>query len=241
MTPKTRSIPTLLALATLSVGCGIAYAQIYALDGVSTPIGSNDGDSHPIWDDVWSVAAPPYPLAYQGISYAVNPTLGFVGRDFVKHDHQYIAPYTPDPTRATITFHFATPQVVSGLEIIEHGNGVSKIEGFIGGNLASMVSIGNVFGQGGDPTGSGAFHDGEVNVFNFNNSVPASYFQFVVTKTPLVDGYAFFRSFPLDPSGIRYEGIQTAPAPVPEPANVAFALGMGLVAFAGFRSWRRLP
>jgi hypothetical protein len=38
--------------------------------------------------------------------------------------------------------------------------------------------------------------DGELNVFDFNNTIAGTYFQVVIDKTSLVDGYALFRMFP---------------------------------------------
>ena len=40
---------------------------------------------------------------------------------------------------ATVTYHFDRPTIVNQLEIIEHYNGTSKVEGFVG-NERDMLS-----------------------------------------------------------------------------------------------------
>src|SRR5262249_1194674 len=60
----------------------------------------------------------------------------------------------------------------------------------------SLVDIGAVFGSLGDLTGDNQMYNGELNAFNFNNSIAGTYFQVVIDKTSLSWGYALFRMFP---------------------------------------------
>ena len=165
---------------------------------------------------MWSVTAPPYPINDAiGIGYLVNPTLGGGSgpNDLTLHDHQYIAPNVPDPSRAVITFQFSTPTEVDALDVVEHQNGITLLHGYAGNSLGTLTDVGAVYGTLGDLTGPNQMFDGEHNLFTFNNAIAGTYFQVVIEKTSLVDGYAFFRMFPetnangfaLDPSNPAYQ------------------------------------
>jgi hypothetical protein len=76
--------------------------------------------------------------------------------DYALHSHVYVAPYVPDPAVAWVLYKYDAPIVVDRLNVIQHSNGVTQIEGFAGDSLASLTSIGSVFGPLGDVTGDGA-------------------------------------------------------------------------------------
>jgi len=167
-------------------------------------------------DNVWSVSAPPYPLdVTTGIGNLINPS--YAG--FSMHDHVYIAPHIPDPTRAVVTYQFDAAAIVDQIEIIQHGNGISKIEALVGNSLGSMTSIGNIFGPSGDVMFAGAFSEGSSQVFDFDNTLAGSYVQFVVTKTNLSNGWGTDRAFLREDQGARYQPA-SEPAAVPEASTM---------------------
>jgi cysteine-rich repeat protein len=172
---------------------------------VSIPKNSVDEASHPFNDDVWISN-----FYYSELDTSLG--IGNIIREAVTldtltlFDHIYVSSNVPDPARAVVTFRFEEPQIVDQIEIIQHANGVTQIEGFAGNSYADFTSIGSVFGPLGDVTGSNVFTEGESYVFDFDNSIAGTIFQFVIRKTSLSDGYALYRAFPRDSNGIRYLG-----------------------------------
>lgn len=212
----------LLALAALTP----AGAQ--TITGLSIPVDSMDSGCRPRDEGVWSVS----PLNINsGIGYLVNPT---IDGSFVLHDHQYASANVPDPARAIVTYTFDQPTIVSQLDIVQHTNGVTLLEGFYGDSLGSMTSLGSVFGPSGDVTGSGLLPEGGHQIFDFGNTTNAgTIFQFVVRKTSLSNGWALYRAFPT----------LSLPNPnvVPEPGALALALGLTVPGAALLLRRRRLP
>jgi hypothetical protein len=214
----------LLALSTSSV-----HAQV--ITSISIPVGSQDGGCYPVWDNVYSISAtPPTPLdVNSGIGWLVNPGTSNYP-NFTLHDHVYTSPNVPDPARAVVTFTFDVPVIVSGLDIVQHGNGITRIEGFAGNTTNTLASIGSVFGPSGDVTGSVQFSEGQEQFFDFGNTTQSgTFFQFIVRKTSLNDGWANYRARP------QFTAVNT----VPEPGVMA----TGLILFGGlgialFRSRR---
>jgi hypothetical protein len=230
-----QSLFVILAIAGIGASGGVEAKVI----GVSIPIGSSDGTSHPHDSGIWGVTTARGPAWIEtGIGYIVNPNLlsplnGVQNPpDFSLHDHVYVSANVPDPSRAVVTYQFDVPTVVSGIEIIQHQNGISRIEGFYGDSLGSLTSLGSVFGPSGDITGAAAFTEGADQVFDFGNTTNAgTFFQFIIRKTPLTDGYASYRDFALDQNG------QRIPAVVPEPRSLTL-LGLGVLSLFGY-AWRR--
>ena len=128
-----------------------------------------------------------------------------------------VAPHTPDPTRAVVTYTFDTSTVVDQLEIIQHQNGITKIEGFVGDSVGSLTSIGSIFGPDGDVTGFSVFAETETYVFDFDNTVSGKIFQFVIRKISHPTGYATYRAYPRNADGVRYEAVSNL---VPEPTTL---------------------
>lgn len=210
-----------------------------AIISVSVPQESQDygnNDSYPARDNIWSVSAPPNPLNTSlGIGHILNTSPSVLAYDIdpltrlgVLHSHKYDAPYVPVST-TVVTFGFGTPTIVDQLEILQHFNGVTRVEGFVGNDLLSMASIGNIFGASGNVSGPAMFTEGQPYIFDFDNVLAGTFFQFRITQTSLVDGYALHRAFPRTSDGVRIEA-------VPEP-SIMVLLSFGSLAI--FRSHRR--
>jgi hypothetical protein len=58
----------------------------------------------------------------------------------------------------------ASLTVVDQIEIIQHQNGITKIEAFVGDSVGSLTSIGSIFGPDGDVTGSSVFTETQSSV-----------------------------------------------------------------------------
>jgi len=183
----------------------VALRERMSITSLSIPAGSLDSGSHPLNDNVWSMSVPPYPLDVDmGIGNLVREPV--TTEAFSLHDHGYIDPHIPNPTQAIVTYQFEQPTVIDQVEIIQHANGVSQIEGYVGDSVGSLTSIGSIFGPLGDVTGSNVFAEGSSYVFDFNNVTPGRVFQFVVRKTSLANGWALYRAFPRDADGNRLLG-----------------------------------
>lgn len=230
-------LPTqFVAMAFAAVLTTIPFAATHAaIVGVSVPVNSSDATSHPLSDNVWTISVPPVPFdVATGIGFLINPTFAAPGSshnpsDFTLHDHQFLGANVPDPSRAVVTFKFDTPTIVKGLEIIQHHNGISQVEGFAGNDPNNLTSLGSIFGPNGDVTGFNVFTEYSSQLFDFGNTTSSgTYFQLVVRKTPHPNGWATYRILPLD-----VNGVPIPPAIVPVPA--AFWLlgsalgGLGMV------------
>lgn len=209
---------------------GAVGAQAALINEISIPVGSQDAASFPVWHGVYSVSAPIDTSL--GIGNILNPG-PFAANAFTLHDHVYVSPYVPDPARAVVTYVFDFPVTVSELEVVQHANGITQVEGFVGNSLGSLSSIGSVFGPDGDVSGYGYFAEGQDYVFDFNNTTAGTVFQFVVRKTNVGNGWANYRAFPRGEHGVRFEPQTRA---VPEPQEWVLLSGVGLL---GFAVWRR--
>jgi hypothetical protein len=175
---------------------------------VSIPTDSMDGTCWPLDFGIWDDHAPANgPLnIISGIGYLVNPTQQGLIR-FSLHDHHYIGDYVPDPARAVVTYEFDRPVVVDQVEIVQHSNGITQIEGFVGNSLTALTSIGAVFGPSGDVMGSNVLPNGQPQVFEFNNTQAGRFFKFIIRKTSASNGYGSYRAMPRNAQGTRYLGV----------------------------------
>ena len=73
-----------------------------------------------------------------------------------------------------MTLRFDSKVTIESLEIIQHTNGVTQVEGFAGNDVADLTSVGRVFGPLGDVTGSSVFTEGSSYVFDFSSGLPAN-------------------------------------------------------------------
>ena len=206
----------------LAATAGLAAAQAAIITEISIPVGSQDAGCYPVWHGVYSVSAPIDPAV--GVGNLVNPDPISA---FSLHDHVYVSPYAPDPSRAIVTYQFSSPVTVSELELVQHANGITQVEGFVGNSPGSLASIGSVFGPDGDVTGYGYFAEGRNYVFDFNNTTAGTYFQFVVRKTNIDNGWANYRAYPRDENGGRFGLVE-----VPEPHEYTMVVVLGLLGLA---------
>ena len=215
--------------AVILLSTSTAVADIIS---VSIPVGSQNGLSVPLADNVWSVSAPPYPLdVTTGIGNLINPTLppaqggGVVS--FVLHTNGTYGGNVPDPTRQIVTYVFDRPTIVNQVRISEHYFGVSQIEGFYGDDLGSMVSLGATVGS----LGAGPYTpELALNVFDLGNSTGSgTIFQWVVTRTVHPSAYAAYRAYLYDANGDAILAATDELVPIPEPSSWAL-IGLGVVA-----------
>ena len=203
-------LPTqFVAMAFAAVLTTISVAAHAAIVEISIPVNSSDAISHPLTNNVWTISVPPAPFdVATGIGFLINPTFAAPGssanpNDFTLHDHQYLSANVPDPSRAVVTFKFDTPTIVKGIEIIQHQNGISQVEGFAGDDPNNLTSLGSIFGPNGDVTGFGVFTEFSSQVFDFGNTTSGgTYFQMVVRKTSNPSGWASYRIFPIATSTV---------------------------------------
>ena len=89
----------------------LAAAAGSGIVGIFIPVNSQDSNSRPLNDGIWSVSAPPYPLDQRGIGVIVKPTWISANdqADFALHDHVYVGSNVPDPARAVVTYAFSAP------------------------------------------------------------------------------------------------------------------------------------
>ncbi len=164
------------------------------LVGLSIPEGSMDSSCEPRDSWVWSVAGAPPPNDI-GIGYLVNPD-PFAGA-FVLHDHVYDEDHVPDPARAVVTFEFGSPVRLEAIDVVQHTNGLTLLEAFVGDDLQSLASIASVFGPFGDVTGWHVFAEYDLQRFEFPPAAAGRFLVVVIRKTSLHDGYASYRMFPI--------------------------------------------
>jgi hypothetical protein len=165
--------------------------------GTIVAVSTTNGAAEPPAHSSGNIVSDPLDIN-AGIGFILNPACCTSYSDFALHSHVYVGANTPDPLVALVLYRFDVPMIVSQLELIQHANGITRVEGFAGNSPGSLVSIGNVFGPLGDVTGASVFGEMQPYTFDFNNtSVSGTYFEFVVTKTSLSDGWANYRAFPL--------------------------------------------
>ena len=168
---------------------------------VSVPPDSSDLNSWSFDTGLYSTEFPITDAEHIGIGYIVEPEPfrhNWSPADFVMHDHMYVAPGVPDPRRANITYRFDEPANISEVLIVQHTNGIGQIEGFVGDDEKSLRSIGYANSTLGAnlPLKENTFAEGYRDVFKFDRAGEGRVFRIVITKTPLPNGYAFYRAYP---------------------------------------------
>jgi hypothetical protein len=135
------------------------------------------------------------------VGYIIEPDA--VGRiytfkDFAMHDHHYAAAGVPDSARANITFTFDKSAEISEVAMVQHTNGVTQIEGFVGDDETNLRSIGlanTLFGAN-LANRLLMFQDGYRDLFKFDKMGEGKVFRVVITKTSASNGFAIYRMFP---------------------------------------------
>jgi hypothetical protein len=184
---------------------------------VSVPTDSSDGPSWSSNQNVWTETFPIRDVNKIGIGYIVEPEpfqRSWSEADFVMHDHMYISPGVPDPKRANVTYRFSKPARIGEILIVQHGNGIGQIEGFIGNDERSMKSIGHANSTLGAnlPAKNGTFAEGFRDLFRFERRGEGRLFRIVITQTPLPNGYAFYRAYPRNNDHKPYEVLRSEDA-----------------------------
>ena len=174
-----------------------AEARLVAITGVITPHKSSDAGC-------WTYNQNNYAVTVQNDRATFNWDLGagnLVRTDnydtFVMHDHQYSGSYAPRQDRAFVTYYFSNPALVTGVEIVQHTNGISQIEAFVGDTADRLSSIGKVFGPSGDVTGGSRLPERGSQMFKFDkNDKRGKVLRVYFRKTSLPNGYAVYRIIP---------------------------------------------
>lgn len=229
-----------LAAVALVASVSPAAAQVL-ITSISVPVGSQNSDSRPYMDSVWSVTAPIN--LNSGIGIIANPTVtGVVFSDFALHENNaygtsppYSAANTPNPAMAKVTFQFNMPTTITGVRIVQHSNGVTSVSGALGNSPGSLVSLGNVFGPSGDLIGGTVVGtDATAQDFNLTSgATTGTIFELTITKTNHASAFAVYRIYLLDGNGAVIGAALTA---VPEPATCGILAGLGAL---GLAMWRR--
>jgi hypothetical protein len=182
---------------------------------ISIPGNSQNPLCRPSYDNNWSVTVSQFSVnTNAGIGIIMNPEWisSDNNQDFALHPNNeiqpsplYAAPNVPDPKTAAITYTFDRPEIISGVEIVQHVNGITEVEGFLGNSTNALVSIGAVFGPSGNIT-DGAWvvpSDGTAQVFNFDNTrVSGTVLRVIIRKTSHPSAFATHRIYPLDEKGV---------------------------------------
>jgi len=211
MMKRNASKPTAtIPLGRLLIFCAVVMLGVSAVPakadiiGISIPHGSTDYPSASIIHGIWGVGTLSYPSNPVGM---VNAGIGKIididhidhygHDDFCLHDHDYLSAHIPDPALAVVTYEFDVEVIVNSLDVRQHANGVTQIEGFVGNSLDSMTSIGTAWSNNrGNVTGSSRFAEFERDSFDFDSTLHGTYFQLVINKTSLYNGYALYRALP---------------------------------------------
>jgi len=203
---------TLLAFSRPVIGAdGLAPAIV----SVSVPPDSSDLYARSFDTKIWSTVFPIRDVEHIGIGYIVEPEPFHPNwsptEDFVMHDHMYVAPGIPDPRRANITYRFNEPAKISEVLIVQHTNGIAQIEGFIGNDENALQSLGRANSTLGAnlPLKENTFAEGYRDVFKFEKAGEGKIFKIVITRTPLPNGYAFYRAYPRNSDHRPYEVLRS--------------------------------
>jgi hypothetical protein len=201
--PLLSSLPALTADAPRRIAAP-------AIVSVSVPPDSSDLNSWSFDTGLYSTEFPIRDAEHIGIGYIVEPEPfhhNWSPADFVMHDHMYVAPGVPDPRRANITYRFDQPATISEVLIVQHTNGIGQIEGFVGNDENSLRSLGTANSTLGAnlPLKENTFAEGYRDVFKFERAGEGQVFRIVITKTPLPNGYAFYRAYPRNADHKPYE------------------------------------
>lgn len=197
---------------------------------------NSQANSRPSIDDVYDVQAQGGVFNDNlGIGLIINPVYVAANdqADFALHQNGNLfgpsvyGGFVPNPNTSSVYYTFDHATIVSGVEIIQHYNGVTGIGGNIGNSFGAMSSLGSVLG-------SSSMTDGTSSIFNFgNSSISGTHFKLTIDRTLLSYAFALHRAYLLDENGSRIYGINEPNAPnnVPESGSslLVFALGIAVM------------
>ena len=170
---------------------------------VITASPSSDNTSAPLNENTWGVDFPIRDRSHIGIGFTVEPEpfrRDWTPNDFTMHDHHGKAG-EPDQTRSFITYEFDKPARVADVLIIQHVDGITEIEGFVGDDVNTLQSIGKSTSLivSPLPLRQNAFVPGARDVFSFPQARQGKLFRIVITKTSSpAPAYAMYRAYPRD-------------------------------------------
>ena len=192
---------TLLVLALFFSLITPLVAQVGVIESISVPPNSQTGYCWVVAHSAPSVSVPPYPFdSALGAGNLINPDPAS-NVLFSLHDHVYVAPNVPDPTRARVTYTFNTPVTVGGIAVVQHANGIAQLEGFVGNLPNALASTGLFFGTYGNVSGPVIFPELYLDTFVVPNPASGSIFQLIIRRTTEVNGWANYHIVPLDLTG----------------------------------------
>ena len=153
-----------------------------------------------------------------GVAILLNPTAPIPESgpaEFGLHQNDsaqpYSAPFVPNAVGSTVTYFFDIPTTVTGVEIIQHINGVARISGALGDTIGSLTSLG-------EATGPGIPLDFSDHFFSFGtSSAPGTIFQLRIEQSWHPSAVAVYRTYLLDENTAR---IPAAGSEAPEPSTI---------------------
>ncbi|MCI0628085.1 MAG: hypothetical protein L0387_41600 [Acidobacteria bacterium] len=164
-------------------------------------------------DEKWRTEFPAqYPPGIAIILEPVDPSKQWVENspynDFPLHRSQERSEPAPlDLSADYVLYEFDKPTVVSGVEIIQHRNGIAQLEGFVGSSSheSEMTSLGvaSISGCRGASPDPGCFNNGDISQFRFTRVNSGRFFMFKIRRLTYDRGYAVLRAYPLDTTGRR--------------------------------------
>lgn len=143
-----------------------------------------------------------------GAGWAVWPDkLSAEEKSFVLHDHKYKT-FKPSEKRATISYEFDKPVLVTGVSVTQHANGIIKGRGEISddGRTYSPIGEAKTSVEFASPRPQSLCFSPEQleDTFWFDASSPGHatrFFRFVFTEACAQGGYAVYRARPLNSRG----------------------------------------
>jgi hypothetical protein len=149
----------------------------------------------------WNVSFPLRDAANECLGRLVFPEF-FPNLDLIASDHKFIGPQIPDPERARVNYKFDRSATVTELEVIQHDNGMSAVEGFAGDSESDMASVGKATVDPGCHVIQ--FFEAQHCIFPFPNPRPGKFFRMVMLETNSPKGYAIYRIYPRNADHQRY-------------------------------------
>jgi hypothetical protein len=160
---------------------------------------SQDATCKPLDDNIWtSVQTPEGKIdTTKGIGAIVSP-LPISTTKFTLHDHRYKMAHIPDKYRSIVNYEFSQPVKIDQILVVQHTNGITCLEGFVGDDINNLQSVGTIWGPTGDALGGCVFPEGSLQLFDhFPNPKKGKFLRLRIKKTSLTNGYALYKIIPI--------------------------------------------